>query len=269
MNQYGIIGHPLGHTLSPVLHNWGFAQIGLDARYDAWDTPSEDLARFVGRMREDKILGLSVTIPHKQAIMPLLDRVSSKARAVGAVNTLLWDRGLLKGTNTDVTGCLVPLQQLGRTFRTGLVLGAGGAARAAVAALNGLGVEWVGVTNRSREKADALAREFGVHVVEWGERHKNPPDVLVNCTPLGMTGHLEAENPWPLNSLPTGTVVFDLVYNPLKTRLLLAAKQSGCTTVSGLEMFLHQGLKQFKLWTGAELDADAARAVLLQRLGTA
>jgi shikimate dehydrogenase len=267
MDQYGIIGHPLGHSLSPVLHNWGYAQHGLKARYDAWDTPSEALPAFIERVRAEGILGVSVTIPHKQAVMPLLDRVSTKARAVGAVNTLLWDRGLLKGTNTDVTGCLIPLQEQDRPLRTGLVLGAGGAARAAVAALNELGLEWVGVSNRNRDKADKLALEFGVEAVDWQERHKNPPDVLVNTTPLGMAGCFENENPWPMRSLPSDTVVFDLVYNPMKTKLLIQAEQSGCITISGLEMFLHQGLKQFKLWTGLDLDADGARQVLLERLG--
>lgn len=266
MDQYGIIGHPLGHSLSPALHNWGFAQLGIDARYTAWETPPEALEAFVRRVRAENIRGLSVTIPHKQAVMPLLDRVSTRALAVGAVNTLLWDRGLLKGTNTDVTGCLVPLQGLGKRFQTALVLGAGGAARAAIAALNELGVEWLGVANRNRDKAEALAREFGVHVVEWEQRHTQPPDVLVNTTPLGMHGQYENENPWPLKAMPSDMVVFDLVYNPLKTQLLLAAGKSGCQTISGLEMFLHQGLKQFWHWTGEKLDAEKARCLLLDLL---
>lgn len=267
MDQYGIIGHPLGHSLSPALHNWGFGELGIQARYEAWDTPPEELENFIARVRAQGIKGVSVTIPHKQAVMPLLDRVSTKARSVGAVNTLLWDRGLLKGTNTDVTGCLMPLQALGRHFRSALILGAGGASRAAVAALNELGVDKVEVTNRTRDKAERLAREFGIGVVDWEERHRFPPEVLVNTTPLGMAGRFEQETPWPMNALPSDTVVFDLVYNPLKTRLVRMAEASGCATISGLEMFLHQGLKQFRLWTGRELDEDRARALLLQRLG--
>lgn len=266
MEQYGIIGHPLGHTLSPMLHNWGFEMMGIEATYTAWDTPPEALEAFIRYVRQESIQGVSVTIPHKRAIMPLLDHVSTKALAVGAVNTLVWDKGRLKGTNTDVTGCLIPLQNLPTVPRTGLVLGAGGAARAAVAALNELGVKWVGVSNRNREKAEALAMEFGIHVVDWNARHISPPEVLVNATPLGMTGRFEGENPWPMNAMPSDMVVFDLVYNPLKTPLLQVAEISGCPTISGLEMFLHQGLKQFRLWTGIELDASEARSLLLAQL---
>lgn len=265
--RYGIIGHPLGHSLSPALHNWGFTSQGLDAVYEAWDTPPQALAAFVDRVRAENIQGVSVTIPHKRAVMPLLDRVATTARAVGAVNTLCWDEhGRLKGTNTDVAGCLEPLRRLVHTPDTALVLGAGGAARAAIAALNQLGTAWVGVSNRSMEKAQELAVEFSVHAVAWEERHQHPCQVLVNATPLGMSGSLAGQNPWPLKALPQDTAVFDLVYNPLETPLLAMARACGCATISGLEMFLHQGLKQFRLWTGIDLDPDAARELLLQRL---
>ncbi|SKA91041.1 shikimate dehydrogenase [Paucidesulfovibrio gracilis DSM 16080] len=268
MEQYGIIGHPLGHSLSPALHNWGFARWSMDAVYDFWDTPPDSLAAFVDRVRAENIRGVSVTIPHKRTIMPLLDRVSTTARAIGAVNTICWDEhGRLRGTNTDVAGCLEPLRRVIPKPKTALVLGAGGAARAAIAALNQLGVEWVGVSNRNPEKADALALEFSIHAVRWDERHKNPCDVLVNATPLGMSGPYQGQNPWPMKALPQDTTVFDLVYNPLETPLLALAKTCGCGRISGLEMFLHQGLKQFHIWTGQDLDPDAARERLLQELG--
>ena len=217
-------------------------------------------------VRREHIKGLSVTIPHKQSIMPLLDRVSSRARAVGAVNTVFWDNGQLKGTNTDLTGCLTPLRGLGRVPRSALVLGAGGAARAVIAAVHELGVVDVAVTNRHRDKAEALARDFSVRVVDWENRHVHPPELLVNTTPLGMAGKYENLSPWPLQALPQGTVVFDLIYNPLRTNLVNMADGCGCTIISGLEMFLYQGLKQFKLWTGKDLDPAQARCLLLEHL---
>ncbi len=266
---YGIIGYPLSHTLSPVLHNWGFEQHGLDARYDAWPTLPDELDSFVSRVRLTPIYGVSVTIPHKETVMARVDRVTDRARAVGAVNTLYWDAGELVGENTDVIGCLEPLKELPRKPCSGLVLGAGGAARAAVAALKELGVKEVAVTGRTFSKANVLAVDLGVSVIDWDDRLHHKADLIINATPLGMSGKLEEYSPWPLGVFPPRTVVFDLVYNPAHTRLVRDAYACGCTVIPGLSMFLHQGLKQFELWTEKRLNPVGAEALLKKALGQA
>ncbi|MUM77513.1 shikimate dehydrogenase [Pseudodesulfovibrio sp. F-1] len=264
--RHGIIGWPLGHTLSPALHNWGFASLGLDADYQAWPTRPDELAGFIDRVREQSIRGVSVTIPHKRTVMPLLDRLTRRAQAVGAVNTLFWCDGLLWGENTDVTGLAAPLRALEKLPDTALVLGAGGAARAAVAALAELGMPEILVANRTPEKAHELARDLSARAVPWETRMDQGAGLVCNTTPLGMSGELLDATPWDALRFTPGMIVYDIVYNPLRTRLLREAEAAGCVTVSGLEMFLHQGLAQFRLWTGREPDEAGARALLLNRL---
>ncbi len=263
---YGIIGHPLGHTLSPVLHNWGFDLLNIDAKYEAWPLQPEELSTFMSGYRSRPVDGCSVTIPHKQAIREYLDDVTYRAKTVGAVNTLFWDKGKLVGDNTDVLGVVGPLRALNRSFDSALVLGAGGAARAAVAGLIELGVKEIVVANRTSSKAVIIAHDFGIRAARWEERQHVHCELVINTTPLGMSGSLEQYSPWPLAVFHKGTVVFDLVYNPLKTILAKDAELSGCTVVSGLEMFLHQGLAQFRIWTGRNLDPDKARVLLLSVL---
>jgi len=266
MSAYGIIGFPLGHTLSPTLHNWGFAQCGLDGRYEAYPVEPDDLPMFLAWVRSEPLHGLSVTIPHKRAVMDQLDRISDRATAVGAVNTLYWDGDVLCGENTDVIGFIEPLKPLALPG-SAVVLGAGGAARAVVAGLLELGVPEVVVANRTHEKAVALADDFGVSVVPWEERHEVAPGLICNTTPLGMSGTMQDRSPWDADRFPTDAIAYDIVYNPLRTRFLAEAEAAGCRTIDGLSMFLYQGLAQFRLWTGRELDADGARAVLLDALG--
>ncbi|MGE4194493.1 MAG: shikimate dehydrogenase [Pseudodesulfovibrio sp.] len=262
---FGIIGWPLGHTMSPALHNWGFAELGLDARYEAWPLRPDDLPAFMARVRETPIHGLSVTIPHKRAVMPFLDRISDRAQAIGAVNTLYWDDGLLCGENTDVVGVVAPLRTLDPLPRSALVLGAGGAARAAVAGFLELGLE-VAVSNRTRAKGESLAADFAVPCVDWDERMDNGWGLVCNTTPLGMSGDLADRTPFDPARLGPDGVAYDIVYNPLKTRFLAEAEAAGRRTISGLEMFLHQGLAQFRLWTGRDMDEDGARTLLLAAL---
>jgi shikimate dehydrogenase len=264
--KMGIIGWPLGHTMSPTLHNFLFERHGLDAKYEVWPTQPEELEAFVSRVREEKIQGVSVTIPHKQAVMKHLDGMSFRAKSVGAVNTLFWEDGQLFGENTDVTGLIAPLRALQKQPETALVLGAGGAARAAVAGLNELEIESVFIANRTRSKAETIAHDLAARVVDWEKRQTTTPDLIINTTPLGMAGDMQDMTPWP-GEFPSGCVVYDIVYNPLRTRLLREAEQSGCLIIEGLEMFLQQGLAQFRLWTGQEPDPDTARELLRSALG--
>lgn len=264
--RYGIIGWPLGHTMSPTLHNWGFGQIGLDAVYEAWPLEPGGVADFIRRVRTEPILGASVTIPHKRAVMPLLDRLTDRALTVGAVNTLYWDGDRLCGENTDVTGLTAPLRQLGPLPDSALVLGAGGAARAAVVGFRELGIPDIRIANRTPDKARDIASELSVRAVAWEARMDQGAGIVCNTTPLGMSGDLVQATPWDADRFEPGMIAYDIVYNPLRTRFLREAGAAGCRTVSGLEMFLHQGLAQFRLWTGRDLAEAGARALLLSIL---
>lgn len=260
---YGIIGWPLGHSKSPLLHNWGLREAGLPGSYAAWPTEPAKLKAFMAEVRARHIKGVSVTIPHKQAVMPHLDGLTERAKAVGAVNTLFWRDGKLLGDNTDVAGIEAPLAPHRDALKSALVLGAGGAARAACAALRALGVAELAVANRTPAKAEALAKDFGTAVVAWDERASRPWSLIVNTTPLGMLGEHQDKSPWPTDGFADVGLVFDLVYNPISTRLLQEAKAAGKECLSGLSMFLHQGLAQFEIWTGVRLDERRARQLLL------
>lgn len=266
MDNYGIIGWPLGHTMSPTLHNWGFGQLGIDGEYRPYPVEPADLASFMETVRSTPIQGLSVTIPHKQAVMAYLDRITDRAQAVGAVNTLYWDGDMLCGENTDVIGIIAPLNDLADLPKSAMVLGAGGAARAALAGFKELGIPRICISNRTETKAAALAEEFSVQVIPWEKRMDESPQLICNTTPLGMSGDFQSHTPWDANRFPEECVAYDIVYNPLQTRFLSEAEDAGCSTISGLEMFLHQGLAQFKLWTGQNMDQTAARQLLLDAL---
>jgi shikimate dehydrogenase len=261
--QYGIIGWPLGHSKSPLLHNWGLKACGLPGSYAAWPTEPGKLKAFMAEMRARHIKGASVTIPHKEAVIPYLDALTDRARAVGAVNTLFWQDGKLAGDNTDVAGIIAPLLPHRESIESALVLGAGGAARAACAALRGMGVRTVGVAGRTGARAQLMAAEFQAQAVPWEERAARPWSLVVNSTPLGMQGENENLSPWPECGFTGVKLAFDLVYNPVRTLFLRQAEAAGAQVLAGLSMFLHQGLAQFEIWTGKRLDEQRARQLLL------
>lgn len=264
---YGIIGLPLDHSLSPLTHNWGFQNLGLDAVYLRWPLDPAQLADFVLAARTLPISGLSVTIPHKRSVLPLLDGCTDHAMRVGAINTAYWQKGLLWGENTDVQGFLSPLTpERWRSLDSVLVLGNGGAARAALVGLTDMDVRSVTVSGRSPERSAALAGEFGARHLAWEKRTDWRGDLLVNATPLGMAGAFEAMSPWPDVSLAGIKLIYDLVYNPLETKLILQGKAQGVPTLSGLEMFLGQACAQFFLWTKRSLPLAELREVVSRGL---
>ena len=269
MQLYGIVGCPLGHSLSPVLHNWALARAGAAAAYLAWPLPAGRMPDLVKAVRTLNIRGVSVTIPHKEAVMPLLDRLSARARALGAVNTLYWDNGSLCGDNTDVDGFVAPLR--GRAFSSALVLGAGGVARAALAGLRELGLPSIAVCNHNKERAQKLAEEFGARCADWEDRSAYEAELVINATPLGMLGAHEGRNPLPPEAFTrrytTTRMAYDLIYTPLTTRFLAEAEAAGWQTQDGLAMFIAQAQAQFRLWTGREFSEPDARALLLRELG--
>ncbi len=263
---HGIVGHPLGHTLSPLVHNWGFRHYGIPGVYLAWPVEPGRLADFVTAVRVLGIAGVSVTIPHKTAIMPFLDVITDRSRAVGAVNTLFWRDGQLLGENTDVAGFVRPLVERGFSPASALVLGCGGAARAAVAGLRELAVPDVRVSNRTPERAEGLRRDFGVEFVPWEKRGDFGGGLVVNATPLGMLGQNEGLSPMPREALGPSVVAFDLVYNPYRTQFVRDAAAAGAQVIVGLEMFFWQAVEQFRLWTGRTLPRDEVWELLRTEL---
>jgi len=260
---YGVLGYPISHSLSPPLHNWAFKQKRLPKTYFRWSIPTEKLPAFMVAVRTLPIAGVSVTIPHKQTILPYLDILTPRALKIGAVNTLYWEDEKLVGDNTDIIGFTTPLTLLQEKINSALILGSGGASRAVIVGLKDLSVSTIYLTNRTQEKARSLAREFDLKTIAWEERYEVKADLLVNTTPLGMHGKWENHSPWDKN-LSRFKIVYDLIYNPLQTRLLIDAQKEGCKTISGLSMFVYQALEQFRIWTGQEFCPSDAMNYLRQ-----
>ncbi len=252
---YGVLGYPLGHSLSPYLHNQAFQKLGMDRCYFKWEIKPDDLPDFMSAARLLPLSGVSVTIPYKEEVMSFLDSITGEALEIGAVNTISNENNQLLGTNTDYLGFMAPLT--GLEIDSALVLGAGGASRSVLYGLKKLKVPEIYICNRNMDKAEKLAHEFNIHSLEWSKRGDFSSDILINTTPLGTRGNNEDKTPWDFDSLPF-RIVYDLVYNPLKTRLLIQAEKNGLQTISGLSMFVHQAREQFRIWTGEVFDADWA-----------
>ena len=314
---FGILGCPLGHSLSPALHNWGFQGQGYPGAYFVFEKRTDELESFMVLVRSLPVQGLSVTIPHKEAVIPFLDRISPEARQAGAVNTVYWQDGQLCGENTDVRGFCAPLLELRAAEKAvglsgcpehdsigrALILGAGGAARAAIIGLRKLGCKNIFITARRSEQSAGLAAEFGIQAVSWEERGELPIELLINSTPLGLKGEQANFSPYPeeafagqvnkaaltdaasgdahpgylpcdqenLDNRKNGQkgkapLAYDLIYTPAETLFLKQAKAQGWNTLNGFDMFVGQGLAQFKLWTGLDLPVREAAALLEQQL---
>ncbi|KUK27746.1 MAG: Shikimate dehydrogenase [Acetothermia bacterium 64_32] len=261
----GLIGDPVEHSLSPLLHSFLISRAGLNFCYLAFRVPRESLSGAILGMRALGIRGLNVTIPHKEAVVPFLDRLSPEAEAVGAVNTIASQDGELVGYNTDIQGFLAPLLARGVSLagKRAVVLGAGGGAAACAYALLREGAE-VAITSRTPERTLALARRlsrFGTvsaHPLEGLPVLLAEADLLVNATPVGMHPHPEG-CPLPPELLREDLLVYDLVYNPTPTRLLREAAARGATAIGGLEMLVWQGAKALKLWTGHRFPPEAMK----------
>lgn len=271
---YGVTGWPLSQSLSPLLHNTGFAALGINALYLKWEVPPQKLPTFVESVRLLNIRGCSVTIPHKVELLPLLDEVSPLARSVGAANTIYWKGESLCGENTDVAGFMAPLGNEPLAGADVLLLGAGGAARAVAAGLVTTAPHnrpaRVFVATPSNKSHLPLADEFGLTPLLWQDRHEPASMLVINTTPLGMRGKAEQETPYdfsqatplaPANDAHATPLAYDIVYNPLETRFLREARAAGRRCISGLEMFFGQGDAQFRLWTGQGLPPESRRAL--------
>ncbi|GHF56522.1 shikimate dehydrogenase [Seohaeicola zhoushanensis] len=250
-----VIGHPIGHSRSPMMHGYWIARHGLDATYEKRDVAPEDLGAFVRQFRAEGWTGCNLTIPHKREVMAHVDSIDPAAEAMGAVNCLWWEENRLIGGNTDAYGLIAHLDNSRPGWDRGasraVVLGAGGAARAATWGLRQRGLE-VDLCNRTASKAETLADELGTGVAGHGTDQLAEllagADVLVNTTSLGMIGQPPLD--LDLGPMPAHGVVYDVVYAPLETDLLKRAAARGLGTVDGLGMLLHQGAKGFERWFG-------------------
>ena len=259
---YCVIGWPLAQSLSPLLHNTGFQQLGLDCIYLQFPISPLDLPRFLDSVRLLPIAGCSVTIPHKTTVIPYLDAISPEAKRIGAVNTLYWQDNQLFGENTDFTGFLAPLAGYELNSMNVLLLGAGGAARAFLCGLKERRAKKIFIATPSNSRHLPLAEEFAVEGISWQERYDVQADLIINATPLGMHGSHEDETPYDFSqSAYTTKLAYDIVYNPLETRFLREAAKQGIEVISGRTMFFEQGNAQFRLWTGQNLPSEAKLAL--------
>jgi len=264
---YGVVANPVAHSMSPAIHNAAFRHCGVDAVYLPFRV--DRVAEFIPAWRDLPMDGYSVTIPHKEAVMPLLGEVEPLARRIGAVNTIVHRDGRLCGSNTDWAAAVKAIesglpQGASLRGRTVLLLGAGGASRAIAFGLAEAGSRVV-IANRTVERAVRLAADVGCESIDLAEVAALPYDILVNGTSVGMHPHVDA-TPMEGPLLRPGSLVFDSVYNPLETRLLREAREAGCRTVDGLAMFVNQAAAQFELWTGVPAPRELMRAVVEARL---
>jgi shikimate dehydrogenase len=268
MKRLAVIGHPIGHSRSPAMHNAAFAELGLADKwsYEAIEATPAQFAERIREMPAEGFVGANVTVPHKGAALGLADDASEIAAAIGAANTLSFERDSIRADNTDATGFLAALPTEPAGMRA-LVLGAGGAARAVVWALTSEGAD-VGIWNRTRERAAALAADLGGDVIEPGERPlpARDFDLIVNATAVGMGDSSNAAPGADLKALRVDAdgfedrqVVIDLAYGPNETDLIRAARERGAAVVDGLEVLVRQGAESFRIWTGIAPPLEAMR----------
>ncbi len=255
MKRAGVIGHPINHSKSPLIHSHWLKESGIEGEYKAYDIAPDNLRDEVLKLRDAGLSGINVTLPHKQAIMNVCTMLNDEAQKIGAVNTVVfYPSGEIEGRNTDAYGFITNAKEAYPEFNfkgnSALVLGAGGAARSVLYALKREGVADIRITNRTIENAEELAEEFGATVFDWNEKEaalKNS-GLVVNTTSLGMTRKPALE--LDLADLSSDALVYDIVYAPLMTDLLIGAKKKGSKIVTGIGMLLHQARPAFQAFFG-------------------
>ena len=271
--RLGIIGYPIGHSISPIFQQAGLDHLGIDATYEKWEVTPMGVGDFVAGLRAPGTLGINITVPHKQAVIPFLDEVDEWATAAGAVNTIVNHDGHLTGHNTDGPGFLRAL-----LVETGydpsrtraLILGAGGAARGILLALVRGGVDSLVIANRTLERAETLAQlssdnGVGSEAISLSgdalTEAAASANLIVNCTTMGMShGPDEHGSPISAAQIPATAIVNDVVYTPLLTPILKEAAAAGATALGGLPMLVYQGVLSFQMWTGVDAPVDVMLA---------
>lgn len=279
--RLAVIGDPVGHSISPAIYNATFPAMGIDAHYEAWPTPRDQVTSAIEKLRAEDMMGMNVTVPHKEAVLDLLDEVEHGARAIGAVNCITKRDGRLIGYNTDKAGFVESLRNAGfePSLRRALILGVGGSARAVCVGLIEAGAANITLASRRPEAVAALVSHLrGTHPDASIDEIGLEPgvlgvataaaDLVVNTTPVGMHGTgSEDESPLPAAYLRQGLWVCDLVYRPPQTRLLREADAAGANTLGGLEMLVLQAVESVRLWTGREPPVGIMRLAARGALG--
>jgi shikimate dehydrogenase len=266
----GVMGYPIEHSMSPVMHNAALRQLGADYVYVPLAVPPADLAGVLASLRAIDCRGFNVTIPHKQAVMTHLSEISEVARLIGAVNTVWPTEQGWAGTNTDILGWLSPLRSLPPP-ETVVILGGGGAARAVIAGCVQLGCEDIWVVGRDLGKLAALQTSWPhLKLQEWSQLDNLLPlaDLVVNCTPIGMFPQVDASplSVEQIELLRVGAIVYDLIYSPRPTKLLQMAEDSGCQLIDGVDMLVGQGSAALELWLGQPVPVELMRVSLIEVL---
>jgi shikimate dehydrogenase len=265
---YGVIGNPVRHSLSPMIHNGVFKKLGRNAVYLAFEV--KNLEEALRGIRGLEVRGVSVTAPFKTDVIPFLDKIEGLAKKIGAVNTIVNRGGRLIGYNTDCEGALGALEEeVNLRGKKVVLLGAGGAARAIGFGLKGKACQLI-ISSRSKKGGERLSKELGYDYLPNSSLFRMKAgdfeaDVVINATTLGMVPR-EEETPIPKKLLKEGMTVMDIVYQPLQTRFLREAREKGCLTVNGLEMFIRQAVAQLEIWTGRRLNIRQIRKDLLRAL---
>ncbi len=256
---YCVLGNPVGHSLSPLIHNGALKENKINGVYLAFEP--KNIEEAVGSIRSLGIRGASITIPFKTSIIPYLDWVDPMAKTIGAVNTVVNEKGRLMGYNTDSQAAISPLLAHGIQDKTICIVGAGGAARAVAHGILKQGGDLI-ITNRSRDNGMDLASQVSGRFISMEKMDTIEADVVINTTSVGMAPKFDALS-FPAQALHPGMIVMDVVYTPLETKLLAAARKKGCITIDGLAMFLAQASAQFELWTGITPDPETMRNSVL------
>lgn len=259
MKRVFLLGDPVSHSVSPAMHTAAFRALGLDWEYELLETPREKLRGALERLRADDCAGANITVPHKQAVMEWVDQISENARTIGAVNTLITREGKLFGENTDAEGFIAALKEshINPRHARVVILGAGGAACAVAFALAAAGAREICLINRTAAHATELADRLHAKYpdlrlgVDWHAAIADA-NILINATPVGLWPNVTDSPLPPAQVISSHSVVIDLIYHPLQTRLLWDAKRAGAWTINGLSMLVHQGAAAFKLWTGRD-----------------
>ncbi len=271
---FGVIGDPIAHSMSPLMHNDLFQNYSMDAHYFPFHVKKENLLDAINGLKSLGVCGFNITVPHKVAIIPLLDQIDPLANAIGAVNTVVNVDGKLVGYNTDGNGYVRGLteQITNLQDQAVLMIGSGGAARALFFSLAKAGVKRLDICNRTKEKASTLIEECPYHVnssayeMKEAEEQLGEYDVIIQTTTIGMSPHDE-DVPLSLEHLKAGTFVSDIIYNPLETAFLREAKKKGAMIQNGLDMFVFQGALAFEIWTGIFPDTDRMKNIVEMQLG--
>lgn len=282
MNILGIIGYPIGHTLSPLMHNTAIKQLGIDYVYLPFEVKKENIRIAIGGLKGLGIKGINVTIPHKESVIPYLDSLDEDARLIGAVNTIKLDGDKLNGYNTDGRGFSESLKRDAREEvkgRSVVILGAGGAARAIAIQIALEGAERIVIANRTIERGEKLAGYINAKCKVQNAKCKvktvslkdnslveyfREADIIINATPVGMKGYNQPL--FAYDYISDRHLVCDIVYRPLETKLLKEADKKGARTLNGLGMLVYQGSLSFKIWTGYEMPVEVVKKTLMEEL---